>query len=146
MTVVAVMHFVFGALGVVAAVVSIAAGVALLVPATAHVSDALHLPFSSNPHAYATGFILDGVARFGLNILLIVAGIRVLDVAPAGRRLSIMASMAWTLLNVVELYAFSWSIWIFFVTMLYPVTVETLFLQRKWREAFSGETTALLSS
>jgi len=90
MTVVAVFHFVFGALGVIAAVLSMAAGISLLVPATAHVTDALHLPFSSNAHAYATGFILDGVARFALNVLLIVAGIRVLDVAPAGRRLSIM--------------------------------------------------------
>jgi hypothetical protein len=146
MTVIAVFHFVLGALGVVAAALSIAVGVSLLLPATAHATDALHLTFSSRAHAYATGFILDGVARFALNVLLIVAGIRVLDVAPAGRRLSILASMAWTLLNVVELYAFGWSIWIFFVAMLYPMAVETVFLKREWREAFSGEMAALSSS
>jgi hypothetical protein len=138
MTVVAVFHFVLGALGIIAAVASIVSGIVLLT-AMSHVAGPLHLPPTLNAHAYAAGFILDGVARFALNVLLIVAGIRVLDVAPAGRRLSIMASMAWTLLNVVELYAFGWSIWIFFVTMLYPVAIETIFLKRTWREAFSGD-------
>jgi len=138
MTVVAVFHFVFGALGIVAAAGSIVVGIVLLA-ATDRVSAALHLASSLNAHRLAVGFILDGVARFALNMLLIVAGIRVLDVAPAGRRLSILASMTWTLLNVIELYAFGWSIWIFFVTMLYPVVVESLFLKRTWRDAFSGE-------
>ncbi len=138
MTVVAVFHFVLGALGILVAVVSIASGVVLLA-AMAHVAAALHVPPSLQAPGYAAAFILDGVARFALNMLLIVAGIRVLDVAPAGRRLSIIASMAWTLLNVIELYAIGWPIWVFFVSMLYPVAIETLFLRRSWREAFSGD-------
>jgi hypothetical protein len=78
------------------------------------------------------------------SILLIVAGVRVLDVSPSGRKLSMVAAFLWTFICIIEYFASDfftqrWSIVVFLVLNAYPITIELLFLRTDWREAFSKQ-------
>ena len=81
--------------------------------------------------------MLIGITRLVASFLLIIAGVRVLDVVPAGRRLSTAAIVAWTLLNVVEMYARGRGLVWFLAMTAYPMIVEILFIQKRWRSAFA---------
>ncbi len=85
----------------------------------------------------AVGLLLLGLVRAFTSVLLVVAGIRVLDVAPAGRRLSIAAAFTWTFTNVFEAFALSEPLWLFLVSTAYPLFTEWLFLRKDWRAAFA---------
>ena len=90
----------------------------------------------------AVGLLLLGLVRAFTSVLLVVAGIRVLDVAPAGRRLSLAAAFTWTFTNVFEAFALSEPLWLFLVSTAYPLFTEWIFLRKDWRAAFTPESPA----
>src|SRR5205814_866418 len=69
-------------------------------------------------------------------VVLVLAGLRVLDVAPAGRRLSHLAAYAWVSLNVLEAFALHEPLWMFLGGTAYPLLVEWIFLRKDWQAAF----------
>jgi hypothetical protein len=76
------------------------------------------------------------IAQTVASVLFVLAGLRVLDVTPAGRRLSLLAVYSWTFVALAELVVMPW--WWFLALAAYPALVEILFQRRAWREAFSG--------
>jgi hypothetical protein len=78
-----------------------------------------------------------GVTRFVASLLLVVAGIRVFDVAPSGPMLSRAAVMMWTMANVAEFFATRRSLTVFLLASAYPVVVELLFLRGDWQREFA---------
>jgi hypothetical protein len=136
-------HILLGALG---ALVYIGALFAAIIVAVApSFLDVSKLPFHvtaedlARSRSAAIGIALLFFGRVVLSVLLVVAGIRVLDVAPAGRRLSLVAAYGWTLVNVFEAIAFGEPLfWVLLMTA-YPLATEWLFLRKDWRSAFAPD-------
>jgi hypothetical protein len=80
-----------------------------------------------------------GIGQAVASVFFVLAGLRVLDVAPAGRRLSLVAIYLWTFIALAELIVMPW--WWFLMLAAYPALVEVLFQTRRWKEAFSGDLT-----
>jgi hypothetical protein len=129
-------HIVVGALGALASLaVVLVEGLVALAPS---VLDLSKLPMHmSAVRSTAIALLVVGLVRAAMSVLLIVAGIRVLDVAPAGRRLSLVAAFGWTFMNVFEAIAMSEPLWWFLASTAYPLVTEWLFLRKDWRTAFS---------
>src|SRR5262249_15406513 len=96
-------HILLGGLGALAYIGALFAAVIVAVaPSILYVSK---LPFHvtaedfARSRSAAIGIAILFFGRVVLSVVLVVAGIRVLDVAPAGRRLSLVAAYGWTLVN-----------------------------------------------
>ena len=141
MLVLGMSHIAFGAVGTLASCAFLLAGIALLVPARLFSIATGPLAASSTNHKVATavGIFLLGITHAIASVILIVAGVRVFDVARSARKLSMVAAFMWTFANVVEFFAFGAPIWWFMLMNAYPVVVELLFLRTDWRAAFSSE-------
>jgi hypothetical protein len=137
-------HVLFGGLGALASIgVVLAATVVLVAPQFVDLSTSpLHIGHDdvARKRSIAVGMLLLGVVRAVTSVLLVVAGIRVLDVAPAGRRLSLAAAFVWTFTNVFEAFALSEPLWLFLASTAYPLFTEWIFLRKDWRAAFTPET------
>jgi hypothetical protein len=141
MLVLGIAHVALGAVGTLASCAFLLAGIALLVPAHlfAITSGPLAAFNTSHKVGTAVGIFVLGITHAIASVTLIVAGVRVFDVARSARKLSMLAAFLWTFANVVEFFAFSPPIWWFMAMNAYPVAVELLFLRTDWRAAFSGE-------
>jgi hypothetical protein len=138
MFVLGVTHIVLGTFGFLASCVMLIFAGAMLVPSSFIRVDQLPLfPTVGRTGSMAVGILLLGVARAVASVTLIIAGVRVLDVSPAGRRLSLAAIYIWTFVNVFEAFALSEPLWVFLLLTAYPLIVEILFLRSRWRVAFS---------
>jgi len=134
-------HILFGGLGALAFVgLTLVAAVVAIEPSLIDVSKLpLHVTAEdlARTRSFAIGMTLLGLLRASTSVLLVVAGIRVLDVAPAGRRLSLAAAFIWTFTNVFEAFALGEPLWLFLVMTAYPLLTEWLFLRKTWRAAFA---------
>ena len=144
MAAVAVTHVILGALGALASIgLILATAVVIVAPQFIDLSSSpLHLGHDAvaRSRSKAVGLLLLGIVRAVTSVVLIVAGIRVLDVAPAGRRLSLVAAFAWTFTNVFEAFALSEPLWWFLLSTAYPLFTEWMFLRKNWRAAFTPAT------
>jgi hypothetical protein len=133
-----VLHVVFGGLGALGSCVLLVLGFATLFPSVLGVT---RLPdFGAMAEgAFGAGVTILGlgVTRFVASLLLVVAGIRVFDVAPSGPMLSRAAVMMWTMANVAEFFATRRSLTVFLLASAYPVVVELLFLRGDWQREFA---------
>ena len=138
-------HVLFGGLGALASVgVVLGAVVVIVAPQFVDLSTSpLHISHDdvARTRSFAVGMLLLGLVRAVTSVLLVVAGIRVLDVAPAGRRLSLAAAFAWTFTNVFEAFALSEPLWLFLLSTAYPLFTEWMFLRKEWRAAFAPSST-----
>ena len=136
-------HVLFGALGALASIaVILGAVVVIIAPQFVDLSSSpLHISHEdvARTRGAAVGLLLLGIIRAVTSGVLIVAGIRVLDVAPAGRRLSLVAAFAWTFTNVFEAFALSEPLWLFLLSTAYPLFTEWMFLRKNWRAAFTPQ-------
>ncbi len=134
-------HVLFGGVGALASIGLVFAAIVVLVaPHFVDLSTSpLHISHEdvARTRSTAVGLLLLGVVRAVTSVVLIVAGIRVLDVAPAGRRLSLAAAFAWTFTNVFEAFALSEPLWLFLASTAYPLVTEWIFLRKDWRAAFT---------
>jgi hypothetical protein len=130
-----VLHIVLGALGALLSSALLLVGVALRLPSVITIDH----PLLAGARGAASGLIALAALRAISSVTLIVAGIRVLDVAPAGRTLSLGAAFTWTFINVIEAFAFSEPLWLFLLATVYPLVTEWLFLRKDWRVAFSRD-------
>jgi hypothetical protein len=137
-----VLHMVLGALGALFSCALLLIGIALRVPSLITIEH----PILVGARGAASGIIAIALCRAISSVILIVAGIRVLDVAPAGRSLSLAAAFTWTFINVIEAFAFSEPLWWFLIATAYPLVTEWLFLRKDWRAAFSRDSSRAMPS
>ena len=134
-------HVLFGAIGALAAIALVlGAFVVIVAPQFVDLSTSpLHISHEdvARTRSTAVGLLLLGLVRAIASVLLVVAGIRVLDVAPAGRRLSLAAAFLWTFTNVFEAFALSEPLWLFLLLTAYPLFTEWMFLRKDWKAAFT---------
>ncbi len=136
-------HILLGALGALACVGGLL--VAVVVAAAPSFIDLSKLPLHvtadglARSRSVAGGLAVLFLLRVVASVVLVVAGIRVLDVAPAGRRLSLVAAYGWTFMNVFEAFAFGEPLWWVLLNTAYPLATEWLFLRKNWRDAFSRD-------
>jgi hypothetical protein len=146
MAALAATHILLGALGALAYVGALLAAIVVAVaPSFVDVAKLpLHLTAEdlARSRSFAIGVAVLFVVRLVLSVLLVVAGIRVLDVAPAGRRLSLAAAYLWTLLNVFEAIVLGEPLWWALMMTAYPLATEWLFLRKEWRAAFASDAAA----
>lgn len=132
-----VANVVIGALGAIASLVLAVGCVVVLVPSLFH---AITHPWGlQQPQNQGGMLILVGlmaIARVIAAVLLIWGGVRMFDLAPMGRRLSLLAIYAWTFANVMDFVIWAPG-WVFFALTAYPALVEILFLRKRWRDAFT---------
>jgi hypothetical protein len=139
-------HILLGALGALAYTGALLA--AIIVAVAPSFLDVSKLPLHvtaedlARSRSFAIGIAVLCFVRIVMSVLLVVAGIRVLDVAPAGRRLSLIAAYAWTLANVLEAIVLGEPFWWPLLMTAYPLATEWLFLRKDWRLAFSPDATA----
>jgi hypothetical protein len=136
-------HILLGALGALACIVGLL--VALIVAFAPSFIDVSKLPLHlttedlARTRSPAIGLAVLCAIRVVTSVILVVAGIRVLDVAPAGRRLSLIAAYTWTFTNVFEAFILGEPlVWVLLNTA-YPLATEWLFLRKSWRVAFSRD-------
>jgi hypothetical protein len=136
-------HILLGALGALACIVGLlGALIVAFAPSFIDVSKLpLHLTTEDlvRTRTPAIGLAVLCAIRVVTSVILIVAGIRVLDVAPAGRRLSLIAAYTWTFTNVFEAFILGEPLVWVLVNTAYPLVTEWLFLRKSWRAAFSGD-------
>jgi hypothetical protein len=134
-------HVLFGGIGALASIgLVLGALIVIVAPQFVDLSTSpLHISHEdvARTRGAAMGLLLLGLVRAFTSVLLVVAGIRVLDVAPAGRRLSLAAAFTWTFTNVFEAFALSEPLWLFLVSTAYPLFTEWMFLRKDWRAAFA---------
>jgi hypothetical protein len=134
-------HVLLGGLGALASIgLVLGAIVVIVAPQFVDLSTSpLHLSHDdvARTRSTAVGMLLLGLVRAFTSVLLVVAGIRVLDVAPAGRRLSLAAAFTWTFTNVFEAFALTEPLWLFLLSTAYPLFTEWMFLRKEWKAAFT---------
>jgi hypothetical protein len=136
-------HILFGGLGALAFVgLTLVAAVVAFAPSFIDVTKLpIHVAAEdlARTRKFAIGMALLGLLRASTSVLLVIAGIRVLDVAPAGRRLSLIAVFLWTFTNVFEAFALGEPLVWFLCMTAYPLLTEWLFLRKDWKAAFTAE-------
>jgi hypothetical protein len=141
MLVLGVAHVVLGALGALVSCAILIGGAIALFGATVGIAlgPKFHTWFATGSKAFVPmfGVFLDGALRLVASIILVVAGIRVLDVAPSGRSLSMTAALTWTMVTVGEFFAIQPPLYYFLLMAAYPALVEILFMRKDWRAAFA---------
>lgn len=138
-TLLGTLHLVLGALGILASA-GLLLGAVLVAVAASHPAILPPVFAASSPTmSTAVWIFLLGLARASLSVVLVLAGIRVLDRSPAGYPLTKGAILGWTLLNVAEFFALREPfLWFCFMT-LYPVAVDALLIRASFRRALSPE-------
>jgi hypothetical protein len=143
MAALAATHILLGALGALMYIGALL--VAIVVAVAPSVLDVSKLPLHvtaedlARSRSFAIGMAILFLVRVVMSVLLVVAGIRVLDVAPAGRRLSLVAAYLWTLVNVLEAIILGEPLWWALLMTAYPLATEWLFLRKDWRTAFAPD-------